>query len=259
MILFEDKRDDLLSSLIRRAYPDSVSEKFVYANGNGNFVVLAKKILETSQENVYVFLDSPPCNPSVNEVYMNLTKLSREFDNRLIVFNIVCAEYYFIKAFAGTNIYKPLFDDLPIDVNNIYFKSKLYNACDKNKKFSKNYEKYCKLVLMNDFIDCAKHTRGNDDNMNHEYGYFYDSDCLCSTSKIDCNEMTLSEKALKLIDMYPYMPEEHYKNDKPMSYDKIIEKHRELVDEFNRVAELYNNFYKQTNIGRITKRLRYMV
>jgi hypothetical protein len=46
LILFEDKRDDLLSSLIRRAYPDSVSEKFVYANGNGNFVVLAKKYLK---------------------------------------------------------------------------------------------------------------------------------------------------------------------------------------------------------------------
>jgi hypothetical protein len=81
--LFEDKRDDLLSRLFRKAYPDSISEKFEYANGNGNFVVLARKILETSQENVYVLLDSPPCNPSVNEVYMNLAKLSREFDKRL--------------------------------------------------------------------------------------------------------------------------------------------------------------------------------
>jgi hypothetical protein len=257
--LFEDKRDDLLSRLFRKAYPDSISEKFEYANGNGNFVVLARKILETSQENVYVLLDSPPCNPSVNEVYMNLAKLSGEFDKRLIVFNIVCSEYYFIKAFEGANIYRPIYDDLPIDVNNIYFKSKLYNACDKNRKFARNYEKYCKLVLMNEFIDCAKHTRGSSDNVNYEYGYFYDKDCLCGTSKTDCADMTLTEKALNLIDRYPYVPDGYYRNNKPLSSDKIIETHRELVDEFNRVAELYNDFYKQTNIGRATKRLRYTV
>jgi hypothetical protein len=39
VILFEDKKDDLLSELFRRAYPETISEKFVYAEGNGNLPI----------------------------------------------------------------------------------------------------------------------------------------------------------------------------------------------------------------------------
>jgi hypothetical protein len=112
---------------------------------------------------------------------------------------------------------------------------------------------------MNCFADCAKHTRGNENNINYEYGNFYRKDCLCDVHKNSCDKIYLYEKALRFIRKYPYIPTGYCGESNIMGNEQIIAKHRELVDEFNRIAEIYNDFYKQTKIGRATKPLRYML
>lgn len=98
IFLFEDKEEDTLSCLLRRTF-DTAHIKFAYANGNGRLVEKATELL-AKEDIIIVLLDTVPANKSIRDVYLSLRRLSRQNDFRIIVWNIVCAEYYFIKAFG---------------------------------------------------------------------------------------------------------------------------------------------------------------
>ena len=100
--LFEDKAEDHLSRLFRYSLPDKTKRLLEYANGNGNLVNKAEQLLHAG-EMVVVVLDTLPANKSIRDIYVALRRLSRQNDYRLIVWNILCAEYYFIKCFPKEN------------------------------------------------------------------------------------------------------------------------------------------------------------
>lgn len=125
MVLFEDEEDDLLSKLYRSAYTEEISSKFVYSGGNGNLKNKAIQILNSNSDRLFILLDSVPGNSDIIDIYEDLQRLCNEYKNRVVVFNIVCAEYYFIKANLANYIFKSK-EGLDIICNSdVFTKSKL--------------------------------------------------------------------------------------------------------------------------------------
>lgn len=179
MIMFEDSREDVLSKLFRQAYDKNTSDKFVYCDGNDKLVNEVSRAVRESNEAVYVFLDATPDNKNIHSKYMRMTRINKEIaDNRLWVFPIVCAEYYFIKAF---NDKRYLCCD--IDFSRVIAKEEFKNSkvieTERDAKFARNFERFCKLITKKCYIDCMKHTR-EVDGLNYKYELFYSEDCLCN-------------------------------------------------------------------------------
>lgn len=97
--LFEDKKDDYLSVLFRYSLPEKLSKMIEYSNGNGYLVSKSEELLKTG-EVVIVILDTIPANKSIRDIYISLRRLSKQYEYRLVVWNIICAEYYFIECFG---------------------------------------------------------------------------------------------------------------------------------------------------------------
>ena len=237
--IFEDKADDLTSLLFKAGYDKDTASKFIYAGGNGNLLKEAENQLCHAQEaeKVCVFLDMVPDNKELHKIYSNLRRLCRQYTYRLIVMPIVCAEYYLIKSLSNEPVMK---SKVGVDIcinKEVYFSSPLIETND-DKKFCKTFEKYCKLILLKNMENCAKHSRGENEE-NIMYGVYYTSDCICNRSMDNCVHKSLLDKALNFLQNYPYMPEESLLNREKLSDNEIVLIHKKLVDEFNDVIKKY--------------------
>lgn len=245
IFVFEDKKSDLLSKLFMTAYK---SCNFIYTEGNGNLVKEVTSIIKSTEERIVVFLDTIPDNKDTINIYNTLKRLSLKNDYRVIVMPIVCSEYYFICSLPSSMFVSRLGLDICLDKK--YWKnSELVATSD--KKFTKNFEKYCKLVLLKNVKDCAKHSRSNND----LYGFYYCKDCLCNSSDLFCEDKSLLEKAISYVSKYPVYPAKNYLGDCTIcSIDKLWEIHRVLVDDFNIMANGYkecDNNHSYCNIAYI--------
>lgn len=145
--IFEDNSLDFLSRLFLHSYHSSTIDLMKYAKGNGNLLRIAKNTLQSTSDLVIVYLDTIPGNPEIFDIYHNLTGLSRYYDGRLIVMPIICAEYYFLKSMVGTD-HVTNHEEVRRCVNKVpYFDSSLIST-EADKKYCRNFEKYCKLVLL---------------------------------------------------------------------------------------------------------------
>lgn len=253
MIVFEDKSSDLLSLLFKQSYNKEVSDKFIYSGGNGNIYKKAVNCLSTTSDRVFVFLDTVPENKSIFDIYRSLLLLSREYPKRLFVINIVCAEYYFIKSISNSNLITSK-DGLDIILNRMPFHTSSLISTDKDRSFAKNFEKFCKLFLMKNVKDCAKHSRGSveENNINELYGDYYTKDCSCFP---ECNKISITDKSISLLSEYPCIPSDSNIKDVVLLDDeRIISLHRSLVDDYNKMAILYN----ESGTAKKSKLLRYM-
>lgn len=261
MIVFEDKKDDILSILFRAAYPKEISEKFVYAGGNGNLASNVEYLLDKTNEKIFVYMDTVPANPELKRVYEKLKRLSKISDYRVIPINIVCAEYYFLQAFGNDKSIQ--ISNVGLDIaltKKVYYNSPLIQTAS-DLDFTRTFEKYCKLVLIKNYKDCVKHTRkgSTSENKNLKYGFFYNSNCLCLYADSLCLERDLMDKACRFVQEYPYYPEESYKmKKKEDTEEKVWNLHRRLVDEYNMVVEIYNANPETELRNRIAKRLSYV-
>lgn len=156
IFVFENKKDDLLSVLFRASYSNC---SFIYANGCGNLESCVEDNLSKSDDSILVFLDTIPDNKNTVNIYKNLRRLSRKNDFRIVVMPIVCAEYYFIRSLRR----EYFIDDTGVDIciNKMFWKNSAL-VSDSDRKFVKNFEKYCKLILFKSVKDCIKHTRYED-------------------------------------------------------------------------------------------------
>ena len=258
IFVFEDKKNDLLSVLFRYAYSES---DFVYAEGNGNLVSLAEKYLDSTDDIITVFLDTIPDNKVTADIYNDLRRLSLRNNLRVLVLPIVCAEYYFIRTLP--KCYTGSISAMGVCLNKEYWRNCNFVSSD-DKKFVKNFEKFCKLFLKKDIIDCIRTSRGKD-NDNKLYGFYYLKDCLCDCSSNICNEISLRNKAIKFVSQYPIFPKENFLGCLSCFGSCDIKRlwliHRKLVDEYNNFVEKYrkidNSFSYKTiryiNIDRAEK------
>lgn len=238
-ILFEDKEEDVLSKLFRVAYVDT--SNFIYTNGNGNLAPKAEEILSTSQETVVVYMDAIPGNASIQSVYYKLRALSKKFAGRIWIFPIICSEFYFIRTLDRSHImdleaYEVCIRKAPFETTALF---------KKNIEKCKNYEKFCKLLLITGVDKCIKHTRENND----LYGVYYETDCVCASAK-GCKELSLLEKSRKLLSEYRYIPKDTAEeSERKYSNEKMKEIHRQFVFEYN----LWSDQLQKTNLNRNCK------
>ena len=229
ILLFEDKEEDELSSLLRRSF-NTDKFQFMYSNGNGRLLEKATELLN-GKDTIVVLLDTIPENKSIRDIYMALRRLSRQNDFRIIVWNIVCAEYYFIKAFGEDKHLKAFYGAGDINIikrKRPYKESKLIST-EEDRAFTKTFEKFCKLYIMKNGGDCVKKSK-----------IFFSEDC---TEDV-CRNLMIEEKA------------ELYKREyKCFELDRFgIEVawnvHHKLLAESNQMIEEYNNSlgYKKIQI-----------
>lgn len=220
-ILFEDKKDDVLSELFRESLPKKIQERIEYANGNGNLIRKAQELLQSGGD-VLVILDTVPSNKSIRDIYVSLRRLSRQNEYRLIVWNIVCAEYYFIKAFGSMNQVKAFLDtkDIEVVLERKPFGGAAIIQTEEDRIFTKNFEKFCKLYILKNGADCV-----------NQSGLFFAKDCICQNG---CESLTLIEKSTMYRGAYQVLFE-------VSSSEMLWATQRKLLEEANQMIQLYNS------------------
>ena len=233
IFIFEDKKTDLLSKLFMHAYKEC---SFYYTEGNGNIISTVEELLTTTNEVMMVFLDTIPDNKDTIRIYKKLSVISRKNDFRIIVMPIVCAEYYFILSLSDSIFTSHV--GLDICKNKEYWRNSKLIETDEDRKFTKNFEKYCKLILHKCVKDCARHS-GEGNNL---HGFYYDKDCLCCSSDSNCEKISLKDKAVNYVSQYPTFPGDGYLGKCDLLGDvDIWFIHRSLVDDFNRMVDKYKS------------------
>ena len=233
IFVFEDMESDLLSKLFMSAYSKN---SFIYANGNGNIINRVTDLLENSGDIIIVYLDTIPDNKDTIDIYSNLKRLSRKNDFRIIVMPIVCAEYYFIKSLPDFSFVSHL--GLDVCRNKSYWKDSSLVE-DSDRKFTRNFEKFCKLILLKCVKNCIRRSRYD----NNLYGFYYTLDCFCSKSEDNCKEINIVDKAISYVKQYPIVPNNNFLGEHNfLSFDDFWEVHRTLVDDFNCMVDTYRKY-----------------
>lgn len=228
--IFEDFEDDILSLLFKQAYLPESAAKFIYAEGNGNLEFQAKRVLKESEDIIIVYLDTIPCNKATIDVYNRLKELSIHNNHRIIVLNIICAEYYFIKSIYSSNLFINR-EGLDLCINKEFYMGSTLLKTKKDRNKVKTFEKFCKYILGYNLIDCARTKNRNLD----LYPFYYTKDCLCSGSMDNCVSKSLKDKALSYVRQYPCIPLEGLLGtpDKRFKLEDVWELHRSLVNDYN--------------------------
>lgn len=234
--IFEDHPDDSLSRLFKKGYLETVSSEFIYAKSVSNVNEIVKQELKkATDEIIYVFMDLVPNNINLVQVYKKLSKKSQKFNYRIIVFPLICAEYYFICTLPKYIILDKeaanlCINCLPFDNSKIIQYSK--------KKPPTTFEQFCKLFLCEGVIDCIKRDSFN----NSMYDFYFDENCKCKAGLKDCIDLTLQEKSKRFLEKYPCIPGNHIfgnEEEKAINLDDTWQIHRNLVDEFNHMVDRF--------------------
>lgn len=219
--LFEDKADDYLSRLFRYSLPEKLHCLLEYSDGNGNLVKKSEELLKAG-ETVVVILDTIPANKAIRDIYISLRRLSRQYGYRLIVWNILCAEYYFISCFGKDRSLRVFESDRDFDmVANVKpYKESILIQTEEDRAFSKTFEKFCKLYIMKNGGECV-----------YPKNIFFEDDCECGP---ECARKSLIAKSDEYRNAYGF-PLETEKNE-----EVLWNVHRKLLQITNKAIEVYN-------------------
>lgn len=235
--MFEDSDNDLLSRLFRASYSDETCKKFIYTSGAGKMLKEVPKLIQT--DDIAVFIDMLPDNANCKYTYNGLARLQSGNTNRLLIFPIICSEYYMIKYLYDYTNYIDRNKDVNICLDKgDYRKSSVYIY---NGTECKNFEHYCKVILRRYVLDCIKHTRFQDGIINSMYGTYYENDCKCKNSLDICSNLSLFDKSLRLLSEYKCVPSDGTNNrrNRKCVDSSIVNIHRELVDDYNDMLNRY--------------------
>jgi hypothetical protein len=198
----------------------------MYSNGNGKLVENATELLNQN-DTIIVLLDTIPANKSIRDVYVTLRRLSRMNDFRIIVWNIVCAEYYFIKSFGDRHDLMAFTSNTDFDIirNKLSYKESVLISTDEDKAFTKTFEKFCKLYIIKNGGECVNRTKD-----------FFTDDC---SDNEGCINLTLDEKSKIYKNEYVCFKER-------LSVEQTWNIHKYLLSKANMMIEKYNRMgYKK--------------
>jgi len=68
IFVFEDNKEDIISRFFRKAYPENIADTFIYAKGNGNIKRIVQKLLESTDDEIVVYLDTIPGNKETAKI-----------------------------------------------------------------------------------------------------------------------------------------------------------------------------------------------
>ena len=233
-IIFEDHKNALLSRLFREAYEDT--SNFIYADGLPNIVDVISGIKD-HKEKLYVYMDTVPGNRDIRNEYRNLRKAALSRGN-LMIFPIVCSEYYFLKAFGNRKD-----KDIGICINKgNYFASDSFRA---NPVLCRNFEKYCKYLIRHNVKDCMSH-----DSRSPLYEIFYRESCLCKNREHGCTPKSLVQKSIELLSQYDYVPAGYGESsEKEYADAELYNIHIKLVEEFNHFSDFLKKCDRRSNVN----------
>ena len=236
--VFEDHEEDIISKFFRKAYPDSISKAFIYAKGNAQVGKIVDNLLQTTNDIIVVYLDTIPGNKHTAKIYSELSKKSQLAQYRVIVLPVICMEYYLVKSLKDSQVMKCL-TGVDICINkDLYFNSALLTTTD-DKKFVKNFEKYCKLILIKNLKKCAAHSGKLTEQC---YGIYYSNDCTCQFIELDCEKEELKTKIHRYLSQFDCVPTNSIiAGGKPLSMNDMWSIHRKLVQGYNDMVEFYIN------------------
>lgn len=225
--IFEDSKDDAISILFEALYDKNILRNFIYSNGNGNLANELDRLDEN--EDVAVFLDLVPDNRDTVRIYNKIIGYKKRFKS-FIVFPIPCREYYYIKSLFMTQaMIQGYLDSIKscLDIN--YYKdSDILSDGDRARTF----EKFCKIVAIKGFIDCAKLT-------GRKIEYF-ENDCVCTNNNGCANEYTIKIKLRSILAAYMCVSSgSNCEGCKKLSRDECMDIHNELVQQYNEACEKF--------------------
>lgn len=234
--VFEDNSASLLSQLFRKAYSPDVVANFHYARGNSKIVAYVTTTF-SSEDEVTVFLDMPPGNPNVVRHYIQLADLRKQY-SKLLVFPLICSEYYYLQFVRGTHIVAvPQWVDSCLAFNLVSATPSILTAEEETKYTT--YENFCKLVARKAIIQCGRIgvlNKGESD----KRPFFY-ADCLCGTHLVSqrCRSWSAVEKSLAFIKQFPVHPAFGVQEGERLAtWDERVSIHRKLVNNYNLLSLL---------------------
>jgi len=238
--IFEDHPSNMLATLFREGYSVEVAHNFHYTKGNGKIFSYIQKHFK-EEEDIIVFLDMPPGNSGVVDVYDSLLSLSRTYTS-LVIIPIICMEYYLLLSVRKSHL---------VTVSNwvdtcLQFgyagdtSPNILVGEDPQKNLT--FEKFCKLVTRKALAQCLR--VGTLSQSEDRYRPYYYEDCICGTQHVthNCLQCTRKDKARALISALPIRPA--YRDGTPeeiVAKQNYLLKQKELVEEYNkRAADTYN-------------------
>lgn len=235
--VFEDNENSLLSKLFRRAYPESVTANFHYTRGNSKIVKYITKTFRNTDEEITVFLDMPPGNPDVVNIYNKIGDLRVSYKN-LIVYPLVCMEYYFLLFIRDSSLVTNrawidtcLSFGLMSETNPPILESE-----DEVGGYT-TYENFCKLVARKAIVQCAR--IGRLSKQEDDTRPFFTEDCLCGTGFVSsrCRPWSCVCKSEDFTGRLPARPAFLNKEWECIATDEErVGLHRRLVSAYNALS-----------------------
>lgn len=236
-VIFEDHKQSNIAKLFRASFNRKSSGAFIYARGCGE---IKRRIEECLAEECYiiVYLDVVVDNRDTVKTYRTL-RVSFGKMHRVLILPILCAEHRMLHSIADREYLIQNEKEIraALDMDPGYQNEKI--ALD-NKKYCKTFERFCKLVLKKDVIDCVKDTPGADGSRtNSLYGFYYSLDCSCNAGDCGIDKVSLKQKSRELVRNYPAGSETLFENISIEDSDKnkLYEIHKGLIKEYNDKAE----------------------
>lgn len=237
--VFEDNKKSMLVSLYERAYLPSEIMHFHYTNGSARIVGYIKNNFDINT-GICIFLDLPPGNQNVRQIYSDIKDLIYKSGyKKIIVIPIVCREYYYLKMLSNTRL---VIDQNWVDNCLRFNLTKLLKLpiieTDQEKKNITTFEKICKLIAKKGIKECGRIGKIRVDESGHRP--FIYSDCAqeCSGWNETCIAKKLNIKGAELVMQFPVFPcKSIIKHVNTFDWESAVLMHRKLVDTYNIISD----------------------
>ena len=244
--IFEDSEKSSLSTLLKYSYSELYeSGHLLFANGNGGFMNILKEFdYEKDQDQTYVlFIDAIPDNSETEDTYNDLKMFIEglELSDRFCVLPIICAEYYFIKAFHNTPIEKdPALVERCISLQ-VHYDDAHAIELDPRVRH-RSLERYCKTVFAKGFHSCVE-----------GHGRFLRGSCPCNQP--DCGlelNWNIMDKTVRYVSSFPAAPAEIdlpelYNDFLFYTFDDLKKISIELCEAYNKKLNEYKKYCEEHN------------
>ena len=237
--IFEDDNRDIFSKMFQKAFSEETLKNITYAQGNSKIQSVVEDMLMKTSEDIIVYMDLIPDNKCTVMLYRDLRRISMRNKYRVIVLPMICMEKTIVKLLRS---YRVINDEYETNiVENIldWRKSRIITT-EQDKEFVRNFEKYCKLVIMKLPYDCAKKGSVHDKSIKYK---FYTDDCKCGHSVNTCIDALLGDKVRDLLFLMPCFPRVDTSKTQMLAESigrvDLWDIHRKLVDRYNEAAKRY--------------------
>ena len=237
--IFEDNAKKALSKLFKAAYPEEISRNFIFAGGNGEIEHKIRKNIDKTNF-VVAFIDIVPDNENAITIFDELIDLENtEFNGKLFIMPIVCAEYYFIKSIYNRGLKIRNKESAKLCIERGFYKDDTEIKSEQDRLKCKNFEKYCKFVRNRSLLECMQ------DDKNPKETYLI-QECKCiDYDNSNCSTKALVDKAIELLTEYEVIPPNSYaKNRIQIDIGKAHQIRSEFINRHNKIVENYRKIDK---------------